>query len=520
MKIERSKNAVRNIGATAAARAVELLCPFLVRTVFIRTLGAEYLGLNSLFSSVLSVLSMTELGFDYAIVFCMYKAIGDDDTPTLNALLNYFKKVYRCVGAIILGIGLLLIPFLPYFVKDATYPAEISPLVVYLVFLFNSVISYFLWAYRGSIITAFQRDDVSQRVSIVFKLIMCVLQIVLLFTVRQYYAYLLIMPVFTVLSNIRVAVISKKMFPQYRPEGVLSKEVRATIREKVSGLVVFRFCDVSRNSFDSICISMFSGLAAIGIYNNYYYVMFSVASLLRMLTGAISAGVGNSVATETVEKNYEDFRKLNFAYMRIAGWFMICMACLYQTFMKIWVGEGLMFPEKAVFAFCLYFYSLKMCEILMSYHAANGLWWQSRYWTIVEAVCNIALNFVLGKFFGFYGVLFATVITIVGINFIANSKIVYQSYFTGMEVSSYYKSHATYLAVTVFVGAICYGLSRLLGVIANDWLRLICIGVLCTVLPNLLYKGIYGRTKLYRESADWLGNRLPSFLRPFFRILF
>lgn len=279
---------MRNMCAGFVNKIVSLLCPFVVRTVFIHTLGVEYLGVNSLFASVLSVLSLTELGFGSAIVFNMYKAIAEDDTDTINALLFFYRKVYRWVGTAILGIGLLLIPVLPHLTKG-TYPSDINPLLVYLVFLFNSAIIYFLFAYLNSLLQAFQRTDVFTIVGMYMNIVMYALQIILLLTVKNYYAYLMIMPAFTILTNIRTAIIAKKMFPQYRPFGRLSAEIKADIKEKVSGLMIQKLCAVSRNAFDSIFISMFLGLTQIAIYNNYYFIMSSVTGFMSILTSAMIA---------------------------------------------------------------------------------------------------------------------------------------------------------------------------------------------------------------------------------------
>lgn len=164
MKLARSHNAVRNMRAGVISKIVNILFPFLVRAVFIRTLGAEYLGVNSLFTSVLSVLSLTELGFGSAVVFSMYRAIAEDNHQMINELLLFYRNVYRWVGCIILGIGLLLIPFLPYLTKGS-YPSDINPLIVYLVFLINTVLSYFMFAYLNSLMEAFQRTDVSTKIA-------------------------------------------------------------------------------------------------------------------------------------------------------------------------------------------------------------------------------------------------------------------------------------------------------------------------------------------------------------------
>ncbi len=499
MKLSRSQNAIRNMAAGLISKIVSLICPFMVRTVFIHTLGAEYLGLNSLFTSVLSVLSLTELGFGSAIVFNMYQAIADDDDDTINALLYFYRKVYRYVGLIMLIIGLILIPFLPHLVKG-TYPEDISPVVIYLVFLGNTVLSYFMYAYLSSLLNAFQRTDVNTVVNMYMNVIMYILQIILLIAIKNYYAYLAVMPVFTILSNIRTAVIAKKMFPQYRPSGTLNQEIKADIKEKVSGLMIQKICQVSRNAFDSIFVSMFLGLTEIAIYNNYYYIMSSVTAFMGIATSAILAGAGNSVATETQQKNHNDMMRINFGYMWISGWCTVCLLVLYQPFMRIWVGEELMLPVSSVVLFCMYFYCLKMGDVRAVYNDAKGIWWENRYRAALESIVNLLLNCFLGKYFGINGIIIATLISLFCINFCYGSQIIYQYYFTEQKASVYFKFHAICIGVTGLISILTYFSC----VFLPDNFRFFIIRILiCVFLPNILYFLIYRNTRMYREAMPW-----------------
>lgn len=499
MKLERSRNALRNIKAGLINKIVGLACPFIIRTVFIHTLGAEYLGVNSLFTSILTVLSLTELGFGSAIVFHMYQAIATDDDTTINALLYFYRKVYRYVGLIILCIGLLLIPFLSNLV-NGSYPGDINPIVIYVIFLINTVMSYFMYAYLGSLMQAFQRTDVITIIGMYMNIIMYIIQIVLLLTVRNYYAYLAITPVFTILSNIRTAIVAKKMFPQYKPIGKLSSEVRDDIKEKVSGLMINKLCQVSRNAFDSIFVSMFLGLTQIAIYNNYYYIMNSITTFMGIVMSALLAGAGNSVASETQEKNHNDMKRMNFLYMWFSGWCTICLFCLYQHFMKIWVGEQLMLPMSSVILFCVYFYVLRMGDIRGLYSDANGLWWQNRYRAFIEAVANIVLNYVLGKYFGINGIIAATLISLFMINFCYGSQLVYKYYFTEQKLSTYFILHGFYFGVTVLIGILTYLICRSLpGTLIFFFVKML----VCVILPNILYLIIYRNTKLYKEAITW-----------------
>lgn len=486
------------------AQIVAVLAPFAVRTVFIRTLGSEYLGLNGLFTSILSVLSLTELGFGTAIVFSMYQAIAEDDNETMCALLLLFRRVYRIIGAIILISGLLLIPFLPHLIKGS-WPGDINLTVVYLIYLLNTVSSYFMYAYIGSLFSAFQREDIITWVTLVFNTVKYGIQIYILVAVRNYYAFIILMPGVTVLSNLVTAFLARRMYPKYRPRGELSEEIKSVIKTKVGGLVISRVCNVTRNSLDSIFISMFLGLTSTAIYNNYFYIMNSVIAIVNIATVAIRAGAGNSVAMETADKNHSDMMRLNFGYMWVSGWCTVCLLCLYQHFMFIWAGPELMMPMSGVIMFCLYFYVLKMGDIRSVYVEAKGIWWENRFRALSESAANLVLNYVLGKAFGMNGIIVATLISLFVINFCYGSTLIYKYYFTEQKPGGYFAFHGKCAAVTAVVSLATF--------IVCEWLPMSLPGFLCkmgvcVILPNLLFFVIYRKTSLYKNAMPWLLEKI------------
>ena len=504
MKLNRSGNAIRNVKYGMINRVTSIILPFIVRTVFIRELGAEYLGLNSLFSSILTVLNMTELGFSSAIVFCMYEPIANDDSDTIDALLFFYKRVYQIIGIIILAVGLVLVPFLPRLISGS-YPENINLVAVYIVYLLNTVLSYFMYAYLSALISAFQREDLLSKVSIFINTIMYATQIVILITIKNYYVYLLVMPTFTIVNNIRTAYIARKVFPQYKPYGNLNGAYKNKIREKVSGLLINKVCVVSRNAFDSIFISAFLGLTETAIYNNYYYIMNSIVAISSVIISSIIAGAGNSVVMESQEKNYTDMNKMNFAYMWLSGWFTICLMCLYQPFMYLWVGEKLMFPIHCVILVCVYFYVLKMGDVRSIYDQANGLWWENRYRAILEAVMNLVLNYTLGKFFGVVGIILATIISLFLINFCFGSQIIFKYYFTNYKVAEYFKTHFVYAIVTALNCGVTYSIVQLLPYGYGTFVLKI---VLCCMIPNVIYFLVYRHSKYYSQTLSFVKRKL------------
>lgn len=504
MKLNRSENTLRNARFALINKIISILGPFAVRTVFIHTLGAKYLGLNSLFTSILNVLNLTELGFGTAVVFNMYKAIADDDNKTISALLLFYKKIYRIVGTIITVIGLGLIPFLGSLI-NGTPDVEINIAIIYLIYLLNTVVSYFAFGYMGSLLSAFQRNDIKTKILSVCSVIMYSIQIIILITVRNYYIYIGIMPVFTIVENLLIARRAKKMFPQYPPRGDLENKKKAEIQEKVKGLLISNICGVSRNSFDSIFISMFLGLTEIAIYNNYYYIMNSVAAFVSIVINATVAGAGNSVASETPEKNYSDMMKMNFLYMWISGWCTVCLLCLYQQFMQFWAGPQLMLPISSVILICVYFYVLRMGDIRTIYSQACGLWWENRYRSLLEAATNIVLNYILGKIWGINGIIAATLISLFFINFCYGTRIIYKYYFKTINIKEYYVFHLMYGFLTIVICAVTYAITNILPM---SPFALVLRIIVCIVVPNALYYFALRKQKRFKETIPWFLDRM------------
>lgn len=514
LKLERTKNAKRNLKYGVANQTLALVAPFLIRTILIRYLGVQYLGLNSLYSSILSVLNLTELGFSSAIAFSMYRPIAEDDIDALCALMNFFRKVYRIIGSIILVFGLLVVPLLPRFISGS-HPQNVNIFFAYLIYLCGTVVGYFNFAYYGTLVNAYQRYDIISKVTMVVNLVTYTVQIILIVWLRNYYLFIGVTVLSSIAVNLYTAALAKKTFPEISCRGMVKSETRKDIRVKVGGLMLMRASQASRNSFDSIFVSAFLGLTVTAIYTNYYFVMSAVISMLAIVASAIVAGVGNSTVTESTEKNYGDMMNIHFLYMWLSGWCTVCLLCLYQHFMLLWVGKTMMFDNLTVVLFCAYFYLLKMGDIRSIYLESNGLWWESRYRSIIEAVLNIALNYILGKWFGVYGIIGATMIALFFVNFCYGTTIVFRYYFKTQKSAPFFLQNAKYALITAGICAITYfACSKLPG---YGILWFLVKGVVCCILPNVLYGLIYFRSKEFKAALPLVASILPSRIQKTFR---
>ena len=242
----RTKNSFINLIVSWSTQIINILLQFILRTVFINILTTEYLGLNGLFSNILSCLSFAELGFGAAITFSLYKPLAENDEKTIAGIMNFFKKVYFAVGLFVLVAGLSLVPFITKLINDIPDIKYIH--LIYALWVLNSGISYFL-VYKSTLIIADQRKDIVEKNNFVFKIIQLVLQVIILILTRNYVFYLLVQIFVTIVTNISISVIADKRYPfliRKRNEKInldilseIKKNVCATVLHKIGAVVIF-----------------------------------------------------------------------------------------------------------------------------------------------------------------------------------------------------------------------------------------------------------------------------------------
>lgn len=511
MKASRTERAKRNIAGGLVYQVVHLAFMFITRTVIVYTLGSLYLGLNSLYASILQVLGLAELGFGSAVTFSMYEPMASGDTERVCALLKLYRRIYRIIGLVISAAGLFVTPFLPMMIKGEV-PADVSIYILYLVNLANVALGYFLFGYRESLLTADQRMGISSLIGTGTTVFMSLLQIFLLLWLKNYYIYCILVPVFTIIRNLLIFLVTRRLYPEYVCNGALDRTIKKDIMKRVTGLLFHKINDVCRNSFDSIIISSFLGLTLLAKYNNYYYLINASAYFLSAVNTAITASVGNSIVGESVRKNYQDFEKFHFIYLWLIGWMTVCYFCLYQPFMQLWMGTEYLFDDRIMMVFCLYFFTWRMCDICYTYRQAAGLWWQDKFRPVVESVVNLVLNVLLVKWFGVAGVVYATILCIIFINTGWGAYILYRYYFTDQSYLKYLKSLLRFGILTFFACLISYGIFNWL-VPKEMVLQWLCRIFVCLCLPPVLFWMAFHRREEYREAVRFVRNVLSTGIR-------
>lgn len=498
MKFERTKNASRNIVYGVMLRVYQIAVPFLMRTVMIYCLGMEYLGLNSLFTSILQILNLAELGVGSAMTYSMYKPIAEDDKSKIRALMQLYKVYYRIIGLVVLAIGVVFIPFLPKLIKGSV-PDGVSIYILYLLNLGATVLSYWLFAYKNCLLVAHQRTDITSKITMVLDTIKYLLQVGCLVVIKSYYLYLIIALLSQILTNIVTAIVVTRIYPKYKAEGKLEKSEVRIINGKVKDLFTAKLGMVIINSADSVVISAFLGLEMLAIYQNYYFILTAIIGIVGTIFLSCVAGIGNSIITESKEKNYNDLKKFTFIIIWISGICSCCLLGLYQPFMELWVGKENTLEYSAVICFVIYYFIYEINQLLCLYKDAAGLWHEDRYRPLITSIANLVLNLILVQYIEIYGVLLSTVLTmlLIGMPWLIHNL---------FTVLFKMKPWSFLLKMIKYIVVIC--ISTVVSVLIVDCIKevniitLLMKGLVCFIVPNIIYFLCFRKTTEFTDTIQ------------------
>lgn len=499
MKLERTRNAGRNIIFGGILKLYQIIVPFLMRTVMIYFMGVEYLGLSSLFSSILQVLNLAELGVGSAMVYSMYKPIVEDDEKTICALINLYRKYYTFIGLVIAIIGICMTPYVPFLIKS-DLPGGLNIYVLYWLNLGVTVLSYWMFAYKNSLLQAYQRTDIISKVTLVTTTVQYTFQIAILVTLKNYYIYVIVALMTQALTNIITAAVATKMYPTIKPYGKLKHEKVDEINHRIKDLFTSKVGAVIVNSADTIVISAFLGLTMLAIYQNYFFILNSIVGFVAIIFNACMAGIGNSIIVESSEKNFEDLKKFTFIVAWISGFCTTCLLCLYQPFMELWVGSELKLKFSAVICFCIYYFVYEVNQLLNTFKDAAGIWHEDRFRPLVTALSNLLMNLIMVQFWGIYGVILSTVLStiFVGMPWLLHN--LFTVLFPKEKLLEYLKSLVFYVIVTFIGCLLTYQCCRL--VYANKILTVVIRAGICGVMVNLFYFIIYRKIPEFKQSVE------------------
>ena len=485
--MEKKKSLV-NVASSILSSLANVAIGFFAQRIFLAFLNTEYLGLNGLFTNIISMLAILELGIGSAITFSLYKPLAHNDRATIKALMLFYKKAYRIIALVVASIGLVITPFLPLLIKEVTI--DINIYVVYLLFILDVICSYLL-TYRRSILYADQKNYQINIVHICYLVIMNAAQLSVLALTKNYYLYLGTKIIARIAENLIIHLLVHRQYAYLDnlKNAKLEKIIEKDIYKKIKALFFHKIGTFIILGTDNLIISKFIGLIEVGLYSNYYLVINATNQLVGQAITALTPTVGRKLATEKSENSYNAFKKTRFAGFVLACIISVGFFVCIQPLIKIWLGEQYLFGFLTIAMLSLNMFQKLQRYAYSTFKEAGGIYHEDRFVPLIESVLNIAASIILLQFFGVAGVFMGTIISGLALWCYSYPKFVYKRLF-GRSYFSYAKETLGYIAVFIACATASIAItscmhlnSNLAQLILNAVISLIvCIVIICATL--------------------------------------
>lgn len=505
MLMEESRTAYvkKNIFYNYISTIITSLFSIVCRTIFVYTLGADYLGVSGLFTNVLGVLSFTELGIGAAIIFALYKPIAINDNEKVKSLLALYKKAYRLIAAIVSIIGLALIPFLDVLVKTEIPITEIR--LYYCIFLFNTVSSYFV-TYKTSYVTALQKDYLVTNTTTIGTIITSIFQIVLLLLGGDYLRYLLIAAVVGLLQKIVTVIYLNKKFPilKERSDVPLDDDTKHKIWKNVKALIIHKIGDVSVNQTDNIIISAFISTATVGILSNYTTLNTLISTFTNKFFSSFTASLGNMLAKENIEKQRKIFDVYDLLGFWIYGFVLIAFVTLSQPFIYLWLGEKMLLDNITMILYFVSLYFAGMTFIPYNFKVAAGRFNEDKWVAFAQAITNLLVSIIAINLVGLPGIFIGTIVSRMIV-------VVIRPYIVFKYVLC--TSSRRYFIRLILRSLLAFSICILMWAIKSYiWgektiVRFVLLCISTLLIPNLIFIVLYGRSEAFQDILSRIRKR-------------
>lgn len=497
----RTEYSLLNILTGVGGYFLNTVLGFVCRMVFVRCLSADYLGVNGLFTNILTMLSLAELGVGSAIVYALYKPLAENDEEKIASLMKLYSKAYRMIGMVIAAVGLALMPFLDLIIQEQPNISE-SIYLLYIINLFNTASSYF-FSYRSSLLIAAQRNYIVSGISYAVAILQSIFQMVFLLKFRNYLGYLLIQSAGTLIFNIIVSSVAGKMFPFIRKKNVrpLPKDEQKTLFSNIRDLMVYKVSGLLVNSTDNILITFFNGLVTTGIASNYTLLVNTLNSLLSQVFNGLTASIGNHNATESTEKRYQLFSFLNMMNFWIFGWAALGIIFCSSDLVQLCFGKEYVLSNDIPLILAINFYTSGVTNTVGTYKHTLGLFHYGRFIQLFTGLLNIILSIILGNEWGLSGILAATVIAR-GCTHLWYTPFVVYRYGFKKKVRDYWGKYAKYTSLHLLAACVTALLFKFVS--GTFIVQVVLKIVICSVVVNGVFALCLHRTQEFLKLKQFI----------------
>lgn len=503
MKSERKKSSFKNMITAVSSNVLTIIVGLVAQAVFIKILGSEYLGLNGLFSNVISMLGIVELGMGSAIIYNMYKPIAENDHEKIKSLMQFYKKSYRIITLIISIIGIMIIPFIKYIVDIESVTVGINVYLVYILFLLETICSYIL-SYKRSMLYADQKEYITNIIHMGYTILVNTMQLTFLYFTHDYYLYLIIKVMMRLVENIVISSYVNRRYSYLLDNNVtkLDSKTEKDIFQKIRALFFHKIGTFIVSGTDNIIISKYLGLVTVGLYSNYYMIINAVQTVINHIIQATRASVGNLLVTESKTKQFDIFNKIRFVNFWISCFSSICIFVIMDSFITIWIGYKFVLPTKVLLVLVINFFIVSSRSTYGAFKEAAGIFYEDRFVPIIESLLNIVLSIIFVKKFGLMGVFMGTIASGLVLWCYSYPKYVYNKLF-GRKISDYIKETIYYFIIFILIAGFTYSLAILIS-FDNIYLQFISNVLIALIVPNVIMLLLFSKDENFKYFINML----------------
>lgn len=506
----RSEYSILNILTGVGGYILNTIVGFVCRIYFVKCLSADYLGVNGLFTNVLSMLSLAELGIGNAIVYALYKPLAENDEDKIASLVSFYAKAYRTIGIVIAILGLILLPSLDIIITEIPNIDE-SIYLLYLINLFNTAFTYF-FSYRTSLLIASQRNYIVTGFNYIVTIIQSVIQILVLILTKNYLLYLLIQSFGIFIYNFSISRIAEKIFPYIKSKNInqLPKEEKKSLFNNIKDLTLYKLSGLLVNSTDNILITFFDGLSITGIASNYTLLVNTLNSLLAQVFNGLTASVGNHNATNDNENKFSLFKTINLLNFWLFGWGAIGIYICTTDLVNVLFGNEYVLDKYISFVLALNFYTVGMQNAIWTYKQTTGLFKYGRFSQCFTAFFNIVFSILLGNKFGLFGILIATFFARLLTNLWYDPYVVFKFVF-GKPFTMYILRYFKFIFILLFSGCISLTICNI--ITCSNILVVLFKMFVCSFIVNFIFIIFFYKTKELQKIKFYIFNISKKFLK-------
>ncbi len=487
----RTNKSIKNIIFAVAFQFVTVLANFSIKTALIKFLGIQYAGVAALFTDVLSILSMAELGFSTAIAYALYAPLHNKDELQIAKLMQFYKKIYRVVAAIVMGAGILCMPFLDYIIKGSADIKE-SLTVVFAFFVIQTASSYLL-IYRATLLEANQQKSIVCGVGIIFTVIATVIEVLSLLIFKNYLLYLTISVIMIIIKNLAISLAAQRQFPFLKKKTTehLTKDETREITKDIKALAIYKIGHTIQVSTASIIISALLGTVSVGLLSCYRLITNNIDKIFGQIFEAMKPSVGNLAVSESKEHQHSVFKRMCFLSFFCGNFIAVATFVLINPFITLWLGSEYLLGIGVPLMLVLDMYILTMARPYEAFRVANRLFLKGKYRPIVMTVINLILSVIFGKMWGIFGVLMSTVIARTVTHVWYDPWLIYRNVFK-VSFFKYLLTKGKYLLTVAFNCTFAYCLAELVNT-GNLYVDFIIKVLIAGILPVLTVLIVYSK---------------------------